>query len=54
MNKITENRMNRKQNEFETTEQKIDYRYETTDKITNNEPATNDDVKLDAVAHEQG
>jgi hypothetical protein len=32
----------------------IDYEYETTDKITNKEPATNDDVELDAVAYEQG
>jgi hypothetical protein len=32
----------------------IDYRYGTTDKITNNGPATNDDEELDADAHEQG
>jgi hypothetical protein len=32
----------------------IDYEYKTTDKIINNEPATNDDMELDAIVHEQG
>jgi hypothetical protein len=32
----------------------IDYDHETTDKIMNNEPATNDNVELDAIALEQG
>jgi hypothetical protein len=32
----------------------IDYKYETTDKITNNESARNDDVELDTIEHEQG
>jgi hypothetical protein len=27
----------------------VDYEYETTDKITNNKPATNDNVELDAI-----
>jgi hypothetical protein len=27
----------------------IDYEYETIDKITNNEPATKDNVELDAI-----
>ncbi len=31
----------------------LDYECETTDKITNNELATNDNVEVDAVAHEQ-
>jgi hypothetical protein len=32
----------------------IDYQDETIEKTTSNKPATNDDVELDAVAHEQG
>jgi hypothetical protein len=45
----TESRTNSKQQS-----RTIDDEYETIDKIMNNEPATNNNVELDAVAHEQG
>jgi hypothetical protein len=32
----------------------INYKYETTEKIINNESATKDNLELDAIAHEQG
>jgi hypothetical protein len=31
----------------------VDYKYKTTDKITKNKPATDNDVELDAIAHEE-
>jgi hypothetical protein len=45
----TESRTNSKQQS-----RTIDDEYETTYKIMNNEPATNNNVEFDAVAHEQG
>jgi hypothetical protein len=47
-NRTTESRMDSKQQS-----KMLDYEYESTDKIMNNELATNGSVEVDAIAHEQ-